>query len=60
MTQYGEDREPDSYYICMFMVEREKIVKEAIKKEQAKSGKTREKARHKSISEMVDEFWENR
>ena len=33
-AKYGETREPDSYYICMFMVEREKKVKEVIKKEQ--------------------------
>ena len=33
---YGEEREPDSYYICMFMVEREKKVKEIIREEKAR------------------------
>lgn len=33
MAQYGESREKDAYYFAFFEIEREKIVKEAIKKE---------------------------
>ena len=33
-AKYGEDREPEAYYICMFEVEREKKVKKLIEKEQ--------------------------
>jgi hypothetical protein len=35
-AKYGEAREPDSYYICMFQVEREKYVRNKIKKENDK------------------------
>ena len=31
---YGEEREPESYYICMFMVERQKKVAKIIEREQ--------------------------
>ena len=30
---YGEEREPEAYYICMFQVEREKYVAKKIKEE---------------------------
>ena len=32
-AKYGEDREPEAYYICMFQIEREKKVKKIIEKE---------------------------
>ena len=60
MAQYGEHREKEGYYIAFFLIENERAVKAAIKKEQAKSGEAKEKARHKSISEMIDEFWNKR
>lgn len=35
-AKYGETREPEAYYICMFQVEREKYVSKIIKKEKKK------------------------
>jgi hypothetical protein len=35
-AKFGEDREPDAYYICMFQVEREKYVSKIIDKEKKK------------------------
>ena len=35
-AKYGETREPEAYYICMFQVEREKKIKEVIREEKAR------------------------
>ena len=35
-AKYGETREPEAYYICMFQVEREKYVAKKIKEEKEK------------------------
>ena len=35
-AKYSESREPDAYYICMFMDERKKYIKKKIKEEKEK------------------------